>query len=224
MERELILDNYLDTIYLQEDIKGLIRKLKNPSSRRKIEAALKSKNMKKMVDAFKFVPAIPPKQVVAMARRKLRGFDTKYKDLSRKYNMYDRPEEEIQLLAVAETAKENLESVINTVDDINIEVPDMSKSDLSVQNFLSDKGSDSLKQGGILFGVWSMLSILAWVFAGILGAFFAFAASATGVGAVFLLVIAIIFIAISSIIWFVKQLKQSGLDDIDYKEDTIGFS
>jgi len=224
MERELILDNYLDTIYLQEDIKGLIRKLKNPSSRRKIEAALKSKNMKKMVDAFKFVPAIPPKQVVAMARRKLRGFDMKYRDLSRKYSIYDRPEEEIQLMAVAETAKENLESVINTVEDIDIEVPDMSKSDLSVQNFLNDKGHESLKQGGILVGVWGVLAILAWLFAGIIGGIFVLAAGATGVGAVALLTVAIIFIVIASMIWFVKQLKQSGLDDVDYKEDLIGFS
>jgi hypothetical protein len=210
---ELLLDSYLDTIYLQEDIRALLGKIKKPSITKKIESAIKTRNLKRIISSFKIIPAVPPQRVVSLARRKLRGFDIKYRELSRKYSIYDRPEEEIQLMAVAEAAKENLNDAINTVEDIDIEVPDLKKTDLSTQKFFEDQADQTAKQGGMMVGVFSILSVLAWLFAGFLGVVFATAASFTGAGAVFLLAVALIFLAFSSMIWFVKQLKMTGLED-----------
>jgi len=180
MNRNLSIDNRLNEIYLQENIANVLSRITNTSQGDKLQRALKSKNIKNIDNALKFVPSIKTNTLVSFARKKLKGYDRKYSMLRRKYNNII-SDEEIQLMAAATTATENLNDTIKTVEDIDIEIPEIEMEELKLDKLLSGAAGKNIKIATISALLWIIFSSLGkWVASANFGAILLKIASLVG--------------------------------------------
>ena len=189
------IDNHLNEIYLQENISSVFGRINSPAQGDKLQRAIKSKKVDNIDKALKFIPAIKTNTLVSFARKKLKGYDRKYSMLRRKYNNI-LPEEEIQLMAAATSATETINDNIQTVEDIDIEIPETEMDELKLDKFLRGAAGSNLRTAKISAILWLIFTSLSkWVASAKLGAIlFKIGSIASGFGLVALAVAVILFV------------------------------
>jgi hypothetical protein len=84
MVQDTFLEEQLENIYLQEDLKAIINKIKAPARLKSIDSAVKSKKASNIVRALRFLPVLRIDTIKRISVKRVKDFDKNYKTVDRK--------------------------------------------------------------------------------------------------------------------------------------------
>ena len=207
MSETLFLDEQINNIYLQEGLQDIIKRLQNISVLKKVQSAIKSKNINRIADSLRFIPKFTPDEIESIARRKLTGFDLEHKKLARKLKgKVD--ESEIKIMAAGSTAINVIDEKIKTIEDINIDVQPATSSDV-MKDFAKSAKEYGLWGAGYMAVGYLMIALSSYAATG-----GGLASVLAGVGGLTLvsggiaLAVAVLLLAVVAAIWLFKSKKK----------------
>lgn len=75
---EDVLKEHIAYIYLQEDLKNVVKRLADKAKMKVIQSAVKTKDPSKFMKAIAFLPKVSADSLYRVARRRIPGFDSEY--------------------------------------------------------------------------------------------------------------------------------------------------
>lgn len=151
----LLLEEYLDYIYLQESFADVIKKL-TPDKLKDIRKALVAKNPEVIKKTLMFLPKMNPNQIEKISKKYIKGFDSEQKKIFKKLGPKVKPD----VKSFVSTSFVVLHNLRNTLKKDGKDVTKIDKIMKERENFFTKFGEEMAAAGMVSFVVALIIVVL----------------------------------------------------------------